>query len=73
MGDRIWDWFLPIRPTPGDGVTFEYNERLVKKLRARAKRVLGSQSSVSGTVIGSRRFPGGVINDNEVGGSGQHI
>lgn len=36
MGDHIWDWFLPIRRTKGDGVRFEFNQTLVKKLQARA-------------------------------------
>jgi hypothetical protein len=60
MGDKVWDWFLPIRPSPGDGVRFEYNEYLVKKMRARARKVIRSQStqaSSDGVSRGSRNFP----------------
>jgi hypothetical protein len=39
MGDKWWDWFLPIRKSQGDGVRFEYNTALVKKLQARAKEI----------------------------------
>jgi hypothetical protein len=39
MGDKWWDWFLPIRKSQGDGVRFEYNTALVKKLQARAQEI----------------------------------
>lgn len=44
MGDKVWDWFLPIRPSQGDGVRFPYNESLVKKLRDRARAIVVGQS-----------------------------
>ena len=40
----MYDWFLPIHPSPGDGIRFEYNEVLVKKLKARARYILESQA-----------------------------
>lgn len=43
MGEYIWDWFLPIRPSQGDGARFPYNEELVKKLRKRARAVVTGQ------------------------------
>jgi hypothetical protein len=44
MGEKPWDWFLPIRATPGDGIRFEYNEKLVRKLRNKAKAVVRHQA-----------------------------
>jgi hypothetical protein len=44
MGDNIWDWFLPIRPTQGGGARFPYNEALVEKLQARARAIVSGQS-----------------------------
>jgi hypothetical protein len=44
MGDKVWDWFLPIRPSQGDGARFPYNEALVKKLQARARAIIAGQS-----------------------------
>ena len=44
MGDNIWDWFLPIRPTQGDGARFPYNEAMVEKLQARASAIVSGQS-----------------------------
>jgi hypothetical protein len=44
MGGKIWDWFLPIRGSQGDGIRFDYNERLLMKLRTRAKEVIRNQS-----------------------------
>jgi hypothetical protein len=44
MGEEVWDWFLPIRTTPGDGVRFEYNEVLLTKLRNKARQVMLAQS-----------------------------
>jgi hypothetical protein len=44
MGDKVWDWFLPIRPSQGDGARFPYNEALVKKLQARARATIAGQS-----------------------------
>ena len=54
MGDTVWDWFLPIRPTQGDGIRFEYNEKMVAKLRARAKEVMRAQAtkSVAASIVG---------------------
>ena len=69
MGDKVWDWFLPIRPTPGDGVRFEYNEYLVKKLRAKARKVIKSQSAQSGSLAvggGSRNFPSRGMEEKDV-------
>ena len=43
MGENIWDWFLPIRPSRGDGARFPYNEKVVKKLRERARRIVAGQ------------------------------
>ena len=40
MGENIWDWFLPIRSSQGDGARFPYNEALVKKLQARARAIV---------------------------------
>jgi len=44
MGEKPWDWFLPIRATPGDGIRFEYNEKLARKLRNKAKAVVRHQA-----------------------------
>jgi hypothetical protein len=43
MGDKVWDWFLPIRGSQGDGIRFEYNEKLARKLRNKAKAVVRHQ------------------------------
>ena len=43
MGNKVWDWFLPIRGSPGDGIRFEYNEKLALKLRNKAKAVARHQ------------------------------
>jgi hypothetical protein len=40
LGENIYDWFLPIHRSPGDGIRFEYNEALVRKLKARARVIL---------------------------------
>lgn len=40
----MYDWFLPIHQSPGDGIRFEYNEVLVKKLKARGRYILESQA-----------------------------
>jgi hypothetical protein len=45
MGDKVWDWFLPIRPSQGDGARFEYNTALVQKLQIRAREIALSHSS----------------------------
>jgi hypothetical protein len=45
MGDKVWDWFLPIRPSQGDGARFEYNTALVQKLQIRAREIALAQSS----------------------------
>ena len=41
MGEKVWDWFLPIRGSMGDGIRFEYNKKLVEKLMARARKSRG--------------------------------
>ena len=77
MGYKVWDWFLPIRPSPGDGVRFEYNEYLVKKMRARARKVIRSQlARASSPVVsgGSRNFPAQDIEEKDastLAGSGR--
>lgn len=43
MGNKVWDWFLPIRGSQGDGIRFEYNEKLARKLRNKAKAVVRHQ------------------------------
>jgi hypothetical protein len=45
MGDKVWDWFLPIHGSQGDGVRFEYNEVLLKRLRGKARAVVLAQSN----------------------------
>lgn len=45
MGDKVWDWFLPIRPSQGDGARFPYNEALLAKLQARARAIVAGQSA----------------------------
>jgi len=40
MGNNVWDWFLPIHGSRGDGIRFEYNPKLVEKLQAKARRVI---------------------------------
>ena len=69
MGDKVWDWFLPIRSSPGDRVTFEYNENLVKKMRARARKVIRSQSARAGSDVasrGSRNLPTQEMEEKDV-------
>lgn len=69
MGDKVWDWFLPIRSSPGDGVRFEYNENLVKKMRARARKVIRSQSARTGSDVasrGSRNLPTREMEEKDV-------
>ena len=69
MGDKVWDWFLPIRPSPGNGVRFEYNEYLVKKMRARARKIIRSQSARAGSDVvnrGSRNFPTREMEEKDV-------
>jgi hypothetical protein len=69
MGDKVWDWFLPIRPSPGDGVRFEYNEYLVKKMQARARKVIRAQSVRTSSVVvrgGSRNFPTREMEEKDV-------
>jgi len=60
MGDKWYDWFLPIHRSPGDGVRFEYNEELVKKLKARARVILqnqgGMQGARNGTILPGTRL-----------------
>jgi len=48
MGDKVWDWFLPIRGSKGNGINFEYNEMLVKKLQKKARNVMSTQASRAG-------------------------
>ena len=48
MGEHVYDWFLPIHNSPGDGVRFEYNEALVNKLKARARVILQGQGQGQG-------------------------
>jgi hypothetical protein len=66
MGDKVWDWFLPIRPTPGDGVRFEYNQYLVDKLRKRARKILRAQSAQSTSNTGGNRLFPGLMDEKEV-------
>jgi DHHC palmitoyltransferase len=54
MGDRVWDWVFPIRGSMGDGVRFEYNERVLEKLRAKGKEIVRMQSSITVTPSSSR-------------------
>jgi hypothetical protein len=55
MGERVWDWFLPIRGSMGDGVRFEYNKKLVEKLMARARKSTGLRVPPSVHPSGSSR------------------
>lgn len=76
MGDKVWDWFLPIRPTPGDGVRFEYNQDLVDKLRKRARKILRAQLAQSTSNTGGNRLLPGPMDEKEVstlGGSVQRV
>ncbi|WBW72613.1 vacuolar membrane palmitoyltransferase Pfa5 [Schizosaccharomyces osmophilus] len=36
MGDRWYDWFLPFRRSPGDGMHYEYNPSFLHKMRLKA-------------------------------------
>ena len=45
MGDKIWDWCLPIKGSKGNGIKFEYNDALLKKLRIKALTVVGTQTN----------------------------
>jgi hypothetical protein len=77
MGDKPWDWFLPIQATPGDGVRFEYNEELLTKMHARAREVLRAHSAQSTSNRGgSDIFSARAIDEKEgstLGSSGKHI
>jgi len=58
MGEKVWDWFLPIRGSMGDGIRFEYNKKLVEKLVARARKAAGLQGSRSSPLsAGGRPSP----------------
>ena len=58
MGEKVWDWFLPIHGSMGDGIRFEYNEKLVEKLVARARKASGFPGSRSSRLsAGSRPSP----------------
>jgi len=43
MGEKVWDWVLPIHRSQGDGIHFEHNKTLLAKLQARAKEVIRTQ------------------------------
>jgi hypothetical protein len=40
MGNNVWDWFLPIHGSRGDGIRFDYDPKLVEKLQTKARRVI---------------------------------
>jgi hypothetical protein len=54
MGEHVWDWFLPIQKTKGDGVRFEFNQTLVKKLQARAKAIAAGELTGIGAEAGQQ-------------------
>lgn len=58
MGDKVWDWFLPIRSSQGDGIRFEYNEVLAKKMRTKAMRIARAQSAITSSIAGSHSAAG---------------
>jgi hypothetical protein len=54
MGDHVWDWFLPLQRMKGDGVRFEFNQTLVKKLQARARAIATGELTGIGAETGQQ-------------------
>jgi len=69
MGDKVWDWFLPIRGSPGDGIRFEFNEKLARKLRNKARAVVRHQAVAEFTKRAEQQqqIDGGGNNNNTAG------
>jgi len=51
MGEHVWEWFLPITGSQGDGVRFEYNEALSNKLKKRAREIAAGHTAQSSRPI----------------------